>query len=113
MKKTPLAHGGGYLLANGCYTVMFAQYVFGEERPERIGASGQRNENGVYLAGQLISILSYDQDTPLGIDICANIVLEYSGGRSAHLFYHGQQATPCKASVSGPNGQLLVGVNTH
>jgi len=83
---TPLEHGGGYLLANGCYAVMFAQFAFSGEMPKEIIATGQLNEKG--------------------IDIWATVVLKYSNNRMATLFYHGLQETPCQASISGPNGQL-------
>ncbi|KAI6242576.1 Trans-1,2-dihydrobenzene-1,2-diol dehydrogenase-like isoform X2 [Aphelenchoides fujianensis] len=86
VKNTPREQGGGYLMASGCYAVMFAQFVFDEEKPEVIVANGQLDEKG--------------------IDLWASITLKYSGGRVANLFYHGLQETPCQASVNGPKGQL-------
>ena len=38
--------GGGGLLDIGCYAVMFANLVFGREKPERIVASGTLLETG-------------------------------------------------------------------
>jgi dihydrodiol dehydrogenase / D-xylose 1-dehydrogenase (NADP) len=86
VKNTPKEHGGGYLLANGCYAVMFAQFAFKGEKPKEIIATGQLDENG--------------------IDIWANVVMKYSDNRMASVFYHGLQTTPCQASISGPNGQI-------
>ncbi|KAI6204267.1 hypothetical protein M3Y94_00653100 [Aphelenchoides besseyi] len=86
VRNTPRENGGGYLMASGCYSVMFAQFVFDEEKPEEILANGKLDENG--------------------IDIWANITLKYSNGRVANLFYHGLQETPCQASINGPKGQL-------
>jgi hypothetical protein len=42
-----LGHGGGYLLASGCYAVMFSQFSFGEEKPQEIHATGQLDEKGL------------------------------------------------------------------
>ena len=39
--------GGGFLLANGCYTVMFAQFIFGDEKPEKVSAHGQLSQDGM------------------------------------------------------------------
>ncbi|KAI1695157.1 oxidoreductase family, NAD-binding rossmann fold domain-containing protein [Ditylenchus destructor] len=86
VKNTPLENGGGYLLANGCYAVMFAQFAFGDEKPKEIIVTGKVDEKG--------------------IDIWANVVLKYSNDRIATVFYHGLQATPCQASISGPNGYI-------
>ncbi|KAI1695401.1 oxidoreductase family, NAD-binding rossmann fold domain-containing protein [Ditylenchus destructor] len=86
VKNTPLEQGGGYLLANGCYAVMFAQFAFGGERPKEIVATGNLDDKG--------------------IDIWANVVLKYSNDRIATVFYHGLQVTPCQASISGTKGYL-------
>lgn len=50
--------GGGYLLANGCYTVMFAQFIFGDEKPEKVSAHGQLSQDGMAcLTIRIFSVL--------------------------------------------------------
>ena len=50
--------GGGFLLANGCYTVMFAQFIFGDEKPEKVSAHGQLSQDGMAcLTIRIFSVL--------------------------------------------------------
>ncbi|XP_046330116.2 trans-1,2-dihydrobenzene-1,2-diol dehydrogenase-like isoform X2 [Haliotis rufescens] len=80
--------GGGGLLDLGCYTVMFADFVF-NEKPEKISVEGQLSESGV--------------------DIGAAITLRFSGGRIASLVYntttkHGDNA----ATILGSEGSIRI-----
>ncbi|XP_071099464.1 trans-1,2-dihydrobenzene-1,2-diol dehydrogenase-like [Haliotis cracherodii] len=85
------AQGGGGILDLGCYTVQFADFVFGE-KPEKVSVEGTLSENGV--------------------DTGAAITLRFSGGRIASLVYnittsHEDNA----ATILGTKGSIRVQPN--
>uniref|UniRef100_A0A915D5V4 Trans-1,2-dihydrobenzene-1,2-diol dehydrogenase n=1 Tax=Ditylenchus dipsaci TaxID=166011 RepID=A0A915D5V4_9BILA len=72
------------LFSGGCYTVMFALWIFQQEMPEKITAVGQLDEEGN--------------------DLWGNVTLEFSGNRVANLFYSGIVNSLNSALVAGTNG---------
>jgi len=89
VNKCELRLGGGYLMATGCYTILFASLVMGgKKKPVRVKASGGLGA--------------------LKTDMWASVVLEYENGCVANLFYTGEVQSACRAAISGTKGRLII-----
>ena len=82
------ALGGGTLIDLGIYCINFFQLVFDGEKPEKILATGNLNEDGV--------------------DTTVSAILTYSGGRTATFTSHCKVNMPNVAIVFGRKGNLKV-----
>lgn len=80
--------GGGTVLDLGVYAIQFALYIFDDEKPTSIKASGHLNEDGV--------------------DTSMSAILTFKDGRSATLLTHAAVNLPDEAFVIGTKGTLRV-----
>jgi predicted dehydrogenase len=76
--------GGGAILDVGVYAVFLASYLFGEPS----------------------SIQSHSRLTVTGVDEYSNVILQYPGGQTAHLFTSINLQTPICAHLLGSKGRI-------
>jgi len=54
-----LEMGGGALMDMGCYTVMYANFVFGGEKPQKITANAKKSAEGGSVSQVTLRCLSF------------------------------------------------------
>ncbi len=93
--------GCGNLLATGCYTMLLALTVFGDQSmPIEISSVGTI-ENG-------LSIIICWLNSFLDVDISACITMRFTDNRFAQLMYSGLANTVGYAEIAATNGHLIV-----
>jgi len=74
------------MLDIGYYVTGLAMYAFGEEKPEKVEISGEKNSDGC--------------------DLWGNITLKFSGGRHALLYYNGTMRASTYAYLAFEKGLI-------